>query len=335
MQMSILVTGGAGFIGHQLIEKIIRETDYDVISLDRLDTSGTLDRLNYIKETYPEQSHRLKIVWHDLKSPLNDHVCKQLDGVKYIFHLAAGSHVDRSIEHPLDFVMDNVVGTCNILDYARKIKSELFVYFSTDEVFGPAPEGVSYKEWDRYNSGNPYSASKAGAEELCLAYENTYKLPILITHCMNVFGERQHNEKFIPLCIKRILNEEKIYIHANKDRTEAGSRFYIHSLDVCDAVFHIWSLYKKGILKSGDKFNIVGSEEINNLDLVFRISSLLDKEPIYELVDFHTTRPGHDLRYALDGEKMKLLGWEPKSLEERLRNTINWYTREENSLWLR
>ena len=334
--MKILVTGGCGFIGHNLIEKLIKETDHEIISLDRLDTSGTLDRLAYIKNKYPDESHRLSIVWHDLKSPLNKYVMKQLEGVEYIFHLAAGSHVDRSIENPLEFVMDNVVGTCNLLDYAREIKPKLFIYFSTDEVFGPAPDNVAYKEWDRYNSGNPYSASKAGAEELCLAYENTYGLPILITHCMNVFGERQHNEKYIPLCIKRILSGEKIYVHSNEDCTKAGSRFYIHYMDVCDAVFHIWFLFEKGMVASGDKFNIVGSEEIDNFELLMRIAQIMREEKVnYELVDFHTSRPGHDLRYALDGEKMKGLGWEPKPLQERLEETVKWYLLEDNKQWLK
>lgn len=333
--MKILVTGGCGFIGHNLIEKLIKETDFDIVSLDRLDTSGTLDRLAYIKEKYPDEASRISVVWHDLKSPLNKYVKKQLGEIKYIFHLAAGSHVDRSIENPMEFVMDNVVGTCNLLDYAREIKPKLFMYFSTDEVFGPAPNGVAYKEWDRYNSGNPYSASKAGAEELCLAYENTYKLPIVISHCMNVFGERQHNEKYIPLCIKRILNNEKIYVHSNKERTKAGSRFYIHHMDVSDAVLYIWKLFEKGTVKSGEKFNIVGSEEIDNFDLLMRISKILNKEPIYEMVDFHTSRPGHDLRYALDGSKMKSLGWEPKELQQRLQETVDWYLKEENSHWLK
>ena len=143
-----------------------------------------------------------------LKSEINPWIKKEIGDVDIILHLAAGSHVDRSIDYPMEFVLDNVVGTANILEYARKIneskKLERFIYFSTDEVFGPAPKGVDYKENDRYNSTNPYSATKAGGEELAVAYENTYKLPVYITHTMNVFGERQHPEKFIPMCIKKL-----------------------------------------------------------------------------------------------------------------------------------
>ena len=143
-----------------------------------------------------------------MKSEINPWIKKEVGNVEIILHLAAGSHVDRSIDNPMEFVLDNVVGTANILEYARQINEtnnlERFIYFSTDEVFGPAPNGVDYKENDRYNSTNPYSATKAGGEELAVAYENTYKLPIYITHTMNVFGERQYPEKFIPMCIKKL-----------------------------------------------------------------------------------------------------------------------------------
>jgi dTDP-glucose 4,6-dehydratase len=136
----------------------------------------------------------------------------------------------------MEFVQDNVVGTVNILDYSRKNLPNLekFVYFSTDEIFGVAPPGVSYKEYDRYNSTNPYSASKAAAEEFCVAYENTYKMPIVVTHTMNVFGERQHPEKFIPATIQKVRDGEKVIIHADPSRTKAGTRMYIHAKDVAE-----------------------------------------------------------------------------------------------------
>lgn len=332
MSKKILVTGGAGFVGHHVIEALLSETDFEVVSLDRLDTSGTLSRLSHVLELNPEWKSRLSIVWHDLKAPLNDYVVNQLGGITHILHLAAGSHVDRSIEYPMEFVMDNVVGTTNLLDYARlnlKDSLEFFLYFSTDEVFGPAPEGVFYKEDDRYRSGNPYSASKAGAEELCMAYENTYKMPILISHTMNVFGNRQHPEKFIPLLIGNIRDNQKTYIHANKDCTKAGTRHYVDAKDVADAVLF---LMKNG--KVGEKYNIVGKEETDNLQLAKMIAELMGRPLLYEMIDFHSSRPGHDLRYALCGEKMRNLGWEPrKDLKERLRDVIAWSL--ENNDWLR
>lgn len=172
----ILITGGAGFIAHHVIDKILSSTDWEIITLDRLDFSGNLNRLNEVVRAYPEsEQKRVRVIHHDLKAELNPEITATIGRVDYISHLAAGSHVDRSITYPLEFVMDNVLGTAHILDYARKLDHlERFAYFSTDEVFGPAPEGVNYKENDRYNSTNPYSATKAGAEELVVAYENTF-----------------------------------------------------------------------------------------------------------------------------------------------------------------
>ena len=185
----------------------------EIVTLDRLDLSGNLNRLHEILDEFSiKDKKRLKIVFHDLKAEINSQIKSELGSPDMILHLAAASHVDRSIIYPMEFVLDNVVGTVNLLDFARSLKNlEKFVYFSTDEIFGNAPEGVSYKEYDRYNSTNPYSASKASAEEFCVAYENTYKLPIIITHTMNVFGERQHPEKFIPMTIQRVRDSEKSF----------------------------------------------------------------------------------------------------------------------------
>jgi len=192
----VLVTGGAGFIAHHVIQTILNQTDWNIVCLDRLDFSGNLNRLaDMMADFSPDTKKRVEIVYHDLRAELNPMIMEMVGDVQYILHLAAGSHVDRSIEYPMEFVQDNVIGTVHLLQFARTLKNlERFVYFSTDEVFGPAPVGVNYKERDRYNSTNPYSASKAAAEELCVAFENTYKLPIYITHTMNVFGERQHPE---------------------------------------------------------------------------------------------------------------------------------------------
>ena len=345
----VLVTGGAGFIGHRVILDLLQRTEYEIVSLDRLDVSGTYDRIHWaLSECPPEALDRITIVWHDLKAEINDMVAKQIGDIDIVLHLAAGSHVDRSIEDPMSFVMDNVVGTCSILNFARKIEDlDLFLYFSTDEVFGPAPKGVFYKEWDRYNSGNPYSASKAGAEELCLAFSNTYGMPMIISHTMNVIGARQHPEKFVPLCINRSVSGDKIFIHANPECTEAGSRHYIDVADVADAVLFLMDHYLKGELKKCDKYNIVGSEEIDNEALYLLIHKLTDEvlyedqfnendrtPPNYELVDFHSARAGHDLRYALCGEKMKALGWEPKPLNDRLKEIVNWYLDPNNINWL-
>jgi len=285
-------------------------------------------------------SRRLRIIFHDLKAELNSQIVQDIGHIDIVLHLAAGSHVDRSIQYPMEFVQDNVVGTVNMLDYARKNFPNLdkFVYFSTDEIFGVAPPGVSYKEYDRYNSTNPYSASKAAAEEFCVAYENTYKMPIIVTHTMNVFGERQHPEKFIPSTIQKVRDGDTVIIHADPTRTQAGTRMYIHAQDVAEGLMFILAL--KDYRHTGDygakcpKFNLVGKEEIDNLSLAKMIAKSQDKEIKYEMIDFHSARPGHDLLYSLSGDYMRSLGWEPKiALSERIKQVVTWTL--ENDRWLK
>jgi len=316
--MKVLLTGGAGFIGHHVAEHILRNTDWSLTFLDRLDTSGNLNRITQIAG-WEEYKRRCRWVFHDLRAPISTQLAKQLGEHDYILHLAALTHVDRSIEDPLAAVADNVLGTAHILEHARR-GCQRFVYFSTDEVFGPAPHGVRYKEWDRYCSTNPYSATKAAGEELTLAYVNTYGVPALITHTMNVFGERQHPEKYIPGTIAKVRDGQTVTVHADRTRTKPGSRFYIHARNVADALLFV---LEKGV--TGEKYNIVGEKECDNLALAKMIAWFVERVLQFELVDFHSSRPGHDLRYALDGSKLKDMGWEPKvSFEESLGNVVRW-----------
>lgn len=328
---TILITGGAGFIAHHTIQHILNTTDWRIVTLDRLDYSGNLNRLSEVVEN--SEKGRVRIVHHDLKAAINPQIKQAIGRVDYIAHLAAGSHVDRSIDYPMEFALDNTIGTVNLLDYARELDHlEKFVYFSTDEVFGPAPEGVKYKEYDRYNSTNPYSASKAAGEEFAVAYENTYQLPIIITHTMNVFGERQHPEKYIPMCIKRVRDGDLVTVHSNSSKTKAGSRHYIHAQDVADALLFLLNSNTGRDNGQCGKYNIVGATEIDNLDLALMIADIQGKPLNHEMVDFHSSRPGHDLRYALCGEKMRNMGWEPKPVRERLEQVVNWTLK--NDRWL-
>jgi len=343
MAKTALITGGAGFIAHHVVDHILQNTDWNIVCLDRLDISGNLNRLHDMLKDHDARmvSERVRIIYHDLRAEINSQIAADIGPVDMVLHLAASSHVDRSIANPMEFVQNNIVATVNLLDYARLRfpNLERFVYFSTDEIFGPAPAGVAYCEYDRYNSTNPYSASKAGGEELCVAYENTYKMPIMITHTMNVFGERQHPEKFIPSTIKKVRDGETVVVHADPTRTQAGTRMYIHARDVAEGLMHILTL--QGYRHIGDyggaqcpKFNLVGTEEIDNLTLAKSIAHSVGHELVYEMTDFHSSRPGHDLRYALDGNLLKSLGWEPRiRLSERIDSMVKWTLA--NPRWLK
>ena len=281
---------------------------------------------------------RVLAVAADFAQPISEGVKQEIGKVDYIIHMGAESHVDNSITDPLPFVRSNVEGTVHMLNLARELKPKVFFYFSTDEVFGPAPDGVDYKEDDRHNPTNPYAASKSAGEMFCRAYRNTYQMPIVITRSMNIFGERQHQEKFIPMCIKKVRDGETVTIHSHPDKKRAGTRFYIHGRNVADGYLFLISIAEQwGYLglctgESPD-YHITGELEVDNLQLAQHIANIQDKELKYEMVDFHSARPGHDLRYALSGEKLAGLGWKPpKTFLTSLEKTVNWTL--ENKKWL-
>ena len=325
--MKILITGGAGFFGHHLVEHILKTTDWDIVVLDKLTyASSGLDRLRDINCFNKD---RVLILNADFSKPITEGVAQEIGQVNYIIHAGAETHVDRSIVNPEPFVISNVLGTMYMLEFAKTQKNlRRFIQFSTDEVYGPAPVGVFYKEGDRYNATNPYAASKAAAEQLCVAYKNCYDVPIVITNTMNIFGERQHFEKFIPLCINKILKGEVITIHADKTKTQAGTRFYIHARNVANAIMYIIeNVYC-------ERMNIVGEKEVDNLTLALTIGKIMDKPVLVEMVDFHSSRPGHDLRYALDGSLLRSCGWSvPQTFEQSLESTIKWTLA--NPKWLK
>ncbi len=319
----VLVTGGAGFIGHHLIDYLLQKTDFEIVVLDRLDTSGDLNRIAEL-DSFKKNKGRVLFLWHDLKAPVNEHVAKAIGDIQYIIHLAAASHVDRSILDPLSFVMDNVVGTTNLLTFARTLPSlEKFINFSTDEVFGPAPDGYAHVEDDPHKPSNPYSASKSGQEAMGYAFFVTYGLPVVTTHTMNNFGERQHPEKLVPKTIRSVIRGDPMPIFATlgKDGVleAVGSRFWIHCWNTASAVLF---LLKEGV--PGESYNIIGFDELSNLDMAEKVATLVGKPLIPQFVDFHSARPGHDRRYALSGEKLKKMGWKPEmSFDESLQKTVS------------
>lgn len=325
MNNRILITGGAGFIGAHLVEHLLGMGLHELTILDRLDSSGNLNRLAEIGAV---GNPRVKFQYHDLRAPISDMLARQLGTFEHIVHLAAGTHVDRSIADPLSFVYDNVVGTCNLLEFARKTGCRKFLNFSTDEVFGAAPPGVSFKEDDRYRSANPYSASKAGAEELGVAYHNTYGVPVVTTHTMNVCGIRQHPEKFIPNTIAKVRDYQRVMIHADKECKISGSRFFIGADQVAGAIVFLLAYGEPG-----EKYNIVGERELTNLQVATIIARAMHMNFEWEMVDGTKYRPGMDLRYAMEGSKMRAMGWSPTvTIEDTIREITRWSL--ENPQWL-
>tara|TARA_B110000208_G_scaffold99321_2_gene124021 strand:- start:5509 stop:6498 length:990 start_codon:yes stop_codon:yes gene_type:complete len=327
MNKKIIITGGCGFIGHHFVEHVYKHTDWDIIIIDKL----TYASMGYsrLKDTGTLKSDRVKLFCYDLVNDISVGLKKEIGDVNYIVHMAAETHVDNSIKDPELFVHNNVMSTLKLLEYARTLATlEMFFYFSTDEVFGPALGNTLYKEWDRHKPTNPYSASKSAAEQLCVAYENTYKIPLMVVNVMNAFGEKQHVEKFIPLCMKKILHNEIIHIHSYPNKEKSGTRFYIHARNIASAVLF---LIQNGEI--GEKYNIAGEKEVSNLEMAQFIADTIGKPLKYELVDFHSSRPGHDLRYGLDGSKLLHMGWSiPISFEESLQKTILWTL--DNQQWL-
>ncbi len=318
----MLLTGAAGFVGHHILDYFLQNTDWDFVLLDRLDLSGNLDRI-YDLETYGPNKHRISFVWHDLKAPINEGTARRIGDPNYIVHLAASSHVDRSIKDPLLFAMDNVVGTVNLLNFARTCENlEKFINFSTDEVFGPASKDQAHLEDEPHRPSNPYSASKSGQEMFGYAYYITYGVPVITTHTINNFGERQHPEKLLPKAIRSIIRGEPMPIFADvnkKGKLEAvGSRFWIHCVNTASACLF---LLKHG--EPGENYNIVGFDEYSNLEIAQKVAKIIGKPLIPQFVNYHTLRPGHDLRYALSGEKLKKMGWKLEvSFDESLARTV-------------
>lgn len=343
--MNILVTGGCGFAGHHLIEHLLSNTDSQITILDSLTYAGRVDRLLDIQNYDPS---RVGIVWHDLRAPL-DPIKSKFSNITHVLHLAAESHVDRSIENPVPFVHNNVMGSLHLYEWARNHdKLEHFVQISTDEVYGPAPEGHAHQEWvDPMLPSNPYAASKIGQEAIGISYWRTYGLPLTITNTMNLFGERQHPEKFLPKTIRSIASGSPVELHGSyhgiKDGLpdwRASERHWLHARNHADAL--LWILtnapalqYKNSLeTQKPNRWHVAG-EEKSVFEMSCMIADILNTAFELVWVDYHSTRPGHDHRYALDSSKIHNAGWNPPySLDEALEKTVLWVTRNENMRWL-
>jgi dTDP-glucose 4,6-dehydratase len=332
-----LLTGAGGFIGAHTIAHIMHNTDWDLICLDSFRHKGKTDRIVEMMESHLEWRKRIVVITHDLVAPFSTQLIDRLGHVDYIINMASESHVDRSITDPVSFIKNNVDVAINTLEYARSTKPKSFIQVSTDEVAGPALLGKRHKEWATPLPSNPYSASKSCQEAIAFSYWRTYGVPVIVTRTMNNIGEMQDPEKFVPMLVSKTNAGEEVIIHG-MGPTDCGSRFYLHARNHADALLFLLnnitvSSYSETIDRH-PMFNVVGDVEMNNYDLAALIAKILDKPLKYKFVDFHSARPGHDRRYALDGSLLNSLGWVPPvPFKESLIKTIDWTLRHPE--WLR
>ena len=323
----VLLTGAGGFVGHHTLEHLLTNTDWQIVLTDSFLHKGKTDRIRQVLLPYSDQDrNRVSVIQHDLRTPFSEVLAYEIGQVDYLISMASESHVDRSIEHPRDFIENNVEIILSLLEYVRQYPVEKFLHVSTDEVYGPALSH-DHLEGEPHRPSNPYSASKSCQEAICRSYWRTYDLPIAISNTMNIIGERQDPEKFVPSTIKKIINGDLVTCHGSKDG-KPGSRFYLHARNQADALLFLlrhveFPRYSQG--KPMEQFNVVGEREVDNVEMALMIANFIQKPIAYEVVDFHSSRPGHDLRYALDGRKIASYGWQPPvPLDASLQKTVLW-----------
>ena len=335
MTKRLLLTGAGGSIGCHTLAYVLDHTDWNVICVDSFRHKGMPDR---IVQVLNDPSHnvwrrwsRVKLLTHDLTSPLSPITMRSIGAIDHIIAMASLSDVHASLVDPVPFVTNNVAVALNLLEYARAAQPETFLLVSTDEVYGPTDGVSTHKEWSSVLPSNPYSASKAAQEALGIAWWRAYGIPLVIVNLMNNFGEMQSPAKFPAIVQRKVRAGETVDIHAQDG--VVGSRWYIHSRNTADALLFLLqrgqvTKHAEGTLDRPDRYNIVGDRQLKNDELALMIANIVGKPLKHRIVPASTSRPGHDVHYGLDGGKLAALGWRsPTSLEDSLRQTVEWYER--------
>ena len=329
---TILITGGAGFIGSHVVRRFVKNyPQYKIVNLDKLTYAGNLANLKDIEKEPNYEFIRADIVAGELIKKIFQKY--RFDGV---IHLAAESHVDRSITNPTEFIYTNIIGTVNLLNAAREIwentEGKLFYHISTDEVYGSLGSSGLFVETTSYDPKSPYSASKASSDHLVRAYHNTYKMPVVISNCSNNYGPFQFPEKLIPLSINNIRNNKLIPVYGKGENIRDWLYVEDHA-EAIEKIFHAG--------KIGETYNIGGNNELKNIDLLRHLCMIMDQKlrrtagTSEHLITFVKDRAGHDLRYAIDSSKLqKELKWKPSVMfEQGLEKTVDWYLANEE--WMK
>lgn len=336
----VLLTGASGFAGSHFLDHLLRETSDDVVCIGSFRHRGKSDRITEIMEANGQPVGQLwravtTVLTHDLTTPVSPQMVEKIGPIDWMVCYASESHVTRSINDPVPFIQNNVNVALQSMELARVLKPKGVIWISTDEVCGPLTEGQEpHPEWALQLASNPYSASKAAQENIAFSYWRTYGVPVVIIRCMNMFGERQDPEKFIPLIMQKVLAGEELTIHSSNG--EAGTRNYLHARNLANGIQHIMDNLPVSVYGSPyssdrprdyrpDMYNVVAGAVISNLKLAETIADLMGKELHYKLEDASLSRPGHDPHYGLSPSKLNTLGWlPPVDFEESLAHTIEW-----------
>lgn len=344
MPKRVLFTGHGGFVGHHCLAYFLEHTDWEFVCIDSFRHKGTTRRIVEGVGDNP----RVKTLKHDLSVPFDQPLEnlifeRKIDSsgqvvekpIHYIINMASESAVERSTTDPVSCLRNNYELAINMLEFSRKCKVlELFLQISTDEVYGEAPADEAHKEWAPIIPSNPYAASKAAQEAMAISYWRTYNLPIVITNTMNIIGERQDPEKFLPKIIQKVSSDQEMPIYGDSPQS-IGSRIYLHAINMADALVFLskikptryLDLVAKGHTGDSrpDRYNICGDTELNNLELALMVAEIMGKKLKYKLIPSESARPGYDRRYALNGDKMAELGWtQPLSFRAGLERIVNW-----------